>query len=89
MTAEEIEREVIALLAQHVRNGHVPGPETRVMADTGMDSVAVMDFVLDLEEALDIDIPLDRLAEARTVADVVREVAGLTAPGGDGKETTA
>ena len=59
MTSGAIEREVIGLLARHARNGHSPGPQTRVMADTGMDSVAVMDFVLDLEETLDIDIPLD------------------------------
>lgn len=79
MTGAEIERDVLEVLARHVRNGHVPGPETLIMADTAMDSVAVMDFVLDLEEALDITIPLDRLAEARTVADVAREVAGLMA----------
>lgn len=84
----ELERIVLDVLARHIRNGHVPGPQTQVMADTGMDSVAVMDFVLDLEEALDIDIPLDRLAEARVVADVVREVAALTASGDARREAS-
>jgi acyl carrier protein len=44
-----------------------------------MDSVAVMDFVLDLEEAFDITIPLDRLSDVRTVSDVARQIQEISA----------
>lgn len=81
MTPEAIEDRVLTLLAGHVRNGVAPDGSTDIMADTGMDSVAVMDFVLDLEEAFDITIPLDRLSDVRSVADIVREVRGILARG--------
>ena len=78
MTAESTESRVLALLGGHVRSGVQPTAETDIVADTGMDSVAVMDFVLDLEEAFDITIPLDRLSDVRTVADVVAAIERIT-----------
>lgn len=79
MSGDEIEDRVLALLASHARNPIEPRPETDIVADAGMDSVAVMDFVLDLEEAFDVTIPLDRLSDVRTVADVVARVRGIVA----------
>ncbi|HET7410193.1 MAG TPA: acyl carrier protein [Paracoccaceae bacterium] len=73
----EIEARVLALVATHARNPVEPGPATDIVTDAGMDSVAVMDFVLDLEESFDITIPLDRLTDIRTVADVVGEVRAI------------
>ena len=77
--ADDIQARVVELVAQHARNDIRPGPETDIVADAGMDSVAVMDFVLDLEESFDITIPLDRLTDIRTVADVVGEVRSIVA----------
>lgn len=74
---EKIEAEVLALAKKHARNPVEPMPETDIVTDAGMDSVAVMDFVLDLEETFDITIPLDRLTDIRTVADVVGEVRAI------------
>ena len=79
MSGDDVEQRVLSLLIPHLRNGIEPRPETEIMADAGMDSVAVMDFVLDLEEDFDITIPLDRLSGVRTVGDVVREVQGIVA----------
>lgn len=77
--ADAIEARVIELVSQHARNDITPGPETDIVADAGMDSVAVMDFVLDLEESFDITIPLDRLTDIRTVADIAGEVRSIVA----------
>lgn len=79
MSGDDTEQRVLSLLIPHVRNGIEPRPDTEIIADAGMDSVAVMDFVLDLEEDFDITIPLDRLSGVRTVRDVVREVQGIVA----------
>jgi acyl carrier protein len=79
MTEDPIEDRVLALLATHARNGIEPRPDTDIVADAGMDSVAVMDFVLDLEEAFDITIPLDRLSDVRTVSDVARQIREIIA----------
>ena len=78
MTAAETEGRVLAVLAGHVRTDLDPTAETDIVADTGMDSVAVMDFVLDLEETFDVTIPLDRLSDVRTVADVVGAIQRIT-----------
>lgn len=78
MTAGPTEARVLELLRGHVRNGAEPTAGTDILADTGMDSVAVMDFVLDLEEAFDITIPLDRLSDIRTVSDVVAAIGTIS-----------
>lgn len=77
MAADEIEAKVLALVATHARIPVEPKLETDIMADAGMDSVVVMDLVLDLEESFDITIPLDRLTDIRTVADVVGAVRAI------------
>ena len=74
MSATSPQDTVLSLLAAHVRNDIRLTPETDIVADTGLDSMGVMDFVLDIEEAFDITIPLDRLSDVRTVSDVVAAV---------------
>jgi acyl carrier protein len=49
-------------------------PETDISADLNIDSVTVMDFVMEVEDHFDIDIPLNVLAETRTMAELVQAV---------------
>ena len=77
-------REVIEALGSVAK---VPGPvtmETRILQDLNLDSVAVMDLVMLLEERFDTVIPMDRLAEIETIGDLVRLLshAGSGAAGG-------
>ena len=51
--------------------------DTRILADTTMDSVKVIDLLLELEEEFDITIPLNNLAEAETVRDLIEEIEKL------------
>jgi acyl carrier protein len=51
--------------------------QTNVMNDLGLDSVAVMDFVMEIEERLDISVPLSRIAEVETLGDLVSTVRSL------------
>jgi acyl carrier protein len=65
----------------------VPRPvtmETHILHDLNLDSVAVMDLVMLLEERFDTVIPMDRLAEIEKVGDLVRLLsrAGSDAAGG-------
>jgi acyl carrier protein len=48
--------------------------ETDISADLSIDSVTVMDFVMEVEDHFDIDIPLNVLAETRTMDDLVKVV---------------
>ena len=52
-------------------------PETQIMRDLGLDSLAVMNFVMTLEERFDLSIPMDRIAEVETVADLTDTIHAL------------
>lgn len=52
-----------------------------IMRDLGLDSVSVMDFVMETEECLDISVPLDRISEVETIGDLVTMLHDLK--GGD------
>jgi len=73
---EEIRQEILSAIAG------VAGPvaitaESRLTRDLGLDSLAVMNFVLSIEERLDLSIPLDRMAEIETVGDLTQAIIDL------------
>ena len=49
-------------------------PDTDISTDLNIDSISVMDFVMEVEDHFDIDIPLNVLSETRTMSDLVRVV---------------
>lgn len=51
--------------------------QTNIINDLGLDSVAVMDFVMEIEDRFDISVPLDRIAEVETIGDLVSTVRSL------------
>ena len=51
-------------------------PATDISADLSIDSVSVMDFVMEVEDHFEIDIPLNVLSETRTMNDLVNVVEG-------------
>ena len=75
MLQDELYRDVV-LAIQSVAN--VPGPitaETNILRDLNLDSVAVMDFIMQIETQFDTVIPLGQMAEIETVGDLVRVLA--------------
>jgi acyl carrier protein len=58
--------------------GVVLQPNTDISADLNIDSVSVMDFVMEVEDHFDIDIPLNVLSETRTLNDLVAVVESRT-----------
>jgi acyl carrier protein len=51
--------------------------ETNIVRDLGLDSLAVMNFVMSLEDKFDVSIPLDRIAEIETVGDLADTIRDL------------
>jgi len=45
--------------------------ETRLREDAGMDSLDLMDLVMDLEDEFSINIPEDRYAPVKTLGDII------------------
>lgn len=74
-TDPQLMQELAEMLAGLNKNGVAITAETDFNADLNVDSVAVMDFVLAVEDRYDISIPINMLSEVRTVgefADVVQ-----------------
>jgi len=68
---------VLELLAVRAKSKGPLKSDTRILADTNLDSVSVMDFVLELEDEFDVTIPLNQLADVETVGDLTDAVQKL------------
>lgn len=75
--AGDIETEIVELLARKVPPGVNLSAQTRIVGGLGLDSVAILDFIMEIEDRFDISIPLDRIAEVQTVAELSRAIEGL------------
>jgi len=80
--ATNIGAEIAELLARRVPAGIKVSPETQIVGGLGLDSVAILDFIMDIEDRFDISIPLDRVAEVQTIADLTRAIETLTRAAG-------
>jgi acyl carrier protein len=56
-------------------------PATDISADLNIDSVSVMDFVMEVEDHFNIDIPLNILSETRSIGDLAKVVDARLAKG--------
>lgn len=77
MSESTIAKRTLELLNAHMEAGATATLDTKILADTTMDSVKVIDLLLELEEEFDITIPLNNLAEAETVRDFIEEIEKL------------
>jgi len=69
---------ICELLQPFNKKGVALEPDLEIMAGLEIDSVAVMDFVMEIEDHFDIDIPLNVLSETRSIADLVKVVEERT-----------
>jgi acyl carrier protein len=76
--ATNIEAEIVELLARRIPAGIQVSAQTHIVGGLGLDSVAILDFIMDVEDRFDISIPLDRVAEVQTIAELSRAIEALT-----------
>ncbi len=69
---------ICELLQPFNKKGVVLEPDLEIMTGLEIDSVAVMDFVMEVEDHFDIDIPLNVLSETRSIEDLAKVVAERT-----------
>ncbi|MDN5849080.1 MAG: acyl carrier protein [Nitrococcus sp.] len=55
--------------------------DTDLVSGLGLDSVNVMDLLLEIEEDFDISVPLNVLADIRTLSDLAHSIARLVEKG--------
>lgn len=70
----ETEKQLAQLLTPFNAGGIALTPVTDISSDLNIDSVTVMDFVMEVEDHFDIEIPLNVLSETRTIADLAKVV---------------
>ncbi|UYH51610.1 phosphopantetheine-binding protein [Candidatus Kirkpatrickella diaphorinae] len=61
------------IIEQLLAKPNVPrdiSPESKIVEDLAFDSLAVMNFVMEIEDRLDVSLPLDQLADIRTIRDL-------------------
>jgi acyl carrier protein len=76
-TSVIIEEGVIDVLKDVSRRPIEPTLASDLVADLGFDSLQVLEVVAELEDRFDVSIPLNDVQAARTVAQVVAQVARL------------
>ena len=73
----QIEDGVIDVLKNVSRRLIEPTLSSDLVADLGFDSLQVLEVIAEIEDSIDISIPLNDVSATRTVAQVVAQVAAL------------
>ena len=76
-SSPEIENGVVEVLKNVSRRPIEPTRDSDLVADLGFDSLQILEVVAELEDRFDISIPLNDVPAARTVGQVVAQVAAL------------
>lgn len=78
-SVEHIRQVVFDVLRASPNHPAALSDATSIVTDLGLDSVAVMDFVMEIEDRLDITVPLDKIAEIETLGDLIEALTALKA----------
>lgn len=81
-THHAVESNLIDLFSKHKQGQVDVTPTSIITADLGIDSLAVMEIVAELEDTYDLTFPDEDLPNVKTVGDVIEMIAkGLEADG--------
>jgi acyl carrier protein len=75
---EDILMELYRLLKPYVEGELELGERTDLVADIGLDSMHVMNLLLEVEDRFDVSIPLNIIADVRTIGDFALQLKTLT-----------
>ena len=75
---ETILLQLYEILKPYAKDGQSLSEDTELLSDLGLDSMKVMQLLLETEERFDISIPLNIIPNVRTVGDFARQIEQLT-----------
>ena len=78
---EDILNQLFEIIKPSVKDGRQLEENTDLVADLGLDSLKVMTLVEEVEDQFDISIPLNILANVRTIKDFALQLQQLTKEG--------
>ena len=79
LSERELFEQIVAILERSVKDGVVITEDTDLVDDLALDSLEVMEVLLDIEDHFDISVPINILPSIRTVKDVIRQIKKLLA----------
>ena len=79
---DRIIQEILRMLEPYNKTGKRIQRGTDIMRDLDVDSLAVMNFIMKIEDRFDISIPLNAMAEIQTVEDLATTVLKMKTEAG-------
>jgi len=80
-TSQEFEQEIVNTLLQHLSRFPTKSaeltPQTDLAADMNIDSVNMMEILMEVEDTYDISFPLNMMANINTVQDLADQIKQL------------
>lgn len=74
---EAILPQLYEILQPFAQDGQTLSESTELVADLDLDSMKVMEILLEVEERFDISIPLNVIPDVRTIRDFARQIEQL------------
>lgn len=74
---QDLVNHVVAVLQKFDKTGKTIQADTDIAAELDLDSLAVMDVIMELEDSLDVSIPLNLIPDIRTVGDLAGTIGQL------------
>ena len=72
-----VHRKILATLAPFNHANIELTPQTDIAAELELDSIAVMDLVMEIEDAYDISFPINMISEIRTIGELTEAVRAM------------
>ncbi len=74
---EEILDQLFELIRPYSEQPIVLDEQTRIMDDVGLDSMKVMELVMQIEDHFDVSVPLNILPDVNTIGEFARHLETL------------
>ena len=75
---ESVLQEIYEVLQPFAKESQSLSEETELVTDLGLDSVQVMEILLQIEDRFDVSIPLNIMPDMRTIKDLVLQLVAIT-----------
>lgn len=72
ISKEILRAQLLELFSKHAQAGTTTTEKSHITGDLGIDSLAVMEIVAEIEDRYEVSFPDDALPAIRTVGDVVK-----------------
>jgi len=74
---DKIEERLREILSASLDSSVDLASNTNFVSDLGLESIQVLEFVMEVEEHFDIAIDMESLSDVRTIGELAKVVAGL------------